>query len=164
MIGFLAPERVGVPSSLAFVDVYGLVYGVQGVVPLLTWRAAQSVLAGLSGVWALLLMRLALGGSVRAAVAAFAVLSIGFSGIGEGDYWVGPLFTALIFGVFALLLARVGLLAAVVQFYVWGLFIFFPMTTDLGAWYAGAGVTALLVVAALSAWGLTAALSRPTRA
>jgi serine/threonine-protein kinase len=164
MVGFLAPERVGVPSSLAFVDVYGLVYGVQGVVPLLTWRAAQSVLAGLSGVWALLLMRLALGGSARAAVAAFAVLSIAFSGIGEGDYWVGPLFTALTFGVFALLIARVGLLAAVVQFYVWGLFIFFPMTTDLGAWYAGAGVTALLVIAGLAAWGLTAALTRSTRA
>ena len=40
---------------------------------------------------------------------------------------------------------RVGLLAAVVQFYVFGLFIFFPVTGDLGTWYAGAGVTALLV-------------------
>jgi serine/threonine-protein kinase len=163
MIAFRLPGIVGLPSNVVFVDVFGLVYGVQAVVPLLTWRAAQSVLAGLSGVSVLLLLRLALR-SERAAIAAFTVLSIAFSGIGEGDYWLGPLFTMIHFGVFALLIARLGLLAAVVQFYVWGLFMFFPMTTDFSAWYAGAGVTALLVIAALTAWGLTATLTRPSRA
>jgi hypothetical protein len=74
--------------------------------------------------------------------------------------WIEHTSSGLHFGVFALLLVRFGLLAAVVQFYVWGLFVFFPMTANLAAWYAGAGVTALLVVAALTAWGATAAFGR----
>jgi serine/threonine-protein kinase len=163
MLGFLLPDKVGVATNIVFADVYGLVYGVQGVVPLLTWRAAQSVLAGLGGVWLLLLLRL-LCRSERLAIAAFiGVGAVVFLG-GEGDYWLGPLVGSAHFGVFAWLIARFGLLAAVVQFYVWGLFVFFPMTADLGAWYAGAGITALLVVVTLTAWGLAAARSRSSGA
>jgi VIT1/CCC1 family predicted Fe2+/Mn2+ transporter len=40
-----------------------------------------------------------------------------------------------------------------------GLFIFFPVTANLRAWYAGAGVTALLVLAALALFGFTTALA-----
>ena len=61
--------------------------------------------------------------------------------------------------VFVLLIVRVGLLAAVAAFYVTGLFIFFPVTLNLRAWYAGAGVTALLVLAALALFGFTTALA-----
>ena len=61
--------------------------------------------------------------------------------------------------MFVLLIVRVGLLAAVVAFYVSGLFIFFPVTSNLRAWYAGAGVTALLVLAALTLFGFTTALA-----
>jgi hypothetical protein len=40
-----------------------------------------------------------------------------------------------------------------------GLFIFFPVTGNLRAWYAGAGVTALLVLAALALFGFKSALA-----
>ena len=61
--------------------------------------------------------------------------------------------------VFVLLIVRVGLLAAVVAFYVSGLFIFFPVTGNFRAWYAGAGVTALLLLAAIALFGFTTALA-----
>jgi len=65
---------------------------------------------------------------------------------GEGPAW--PVF--LMWG---------GLLAAVAAFYVSGLFIFFPVTANLRAWSAGAGVTALVVLAALTLFGFTTALA-----
>ena len=43
---------------MVFADVYGVAYGVQTVVPLLVWRAAQAVMAVLGCVFLLLLLRL----------------------------------------------------------------------------------------------------------
>jgi hypothetical protein len=154
---FLVPEWLGVRSSVVFADIYGVVYGVQAVVPFLLWRAAQAVLAALGGVFMLLVLRLAFR-SQTAAIAAFVTVSAAMSAIGTGDYFVGAISTAIHFGVFAALIIRFGLLAAAAQFYVWGLFIFFPITADLGAWHAGAGVTALVVLAALTLSGFTSAL------
>jgi len=157
LMSFLLPGWLGVPSGLVFADVYGLVYGVQSVVPFLLWRAAQAVLAALGGVFMLLVLRLAFR-SQAAAIAAFVIVSAVMSAIGTNDYLVGSISTAIHFGVFAALIIRFGLLAAAAQFYVWGLFIFFPITADLSAWYAGAGVTALVILTALTLFGFTSAL------
>ena len=152
------PEWLGLPSDLVFADIYGVAYGLQAVLPLLVWRAAQAVMAGLACLFLLLLLRLALG-SRWAAVALFVAGGGALAGVGSAHFWMGWFNSAVPLAVFALLLVRVGLLAAVTQFYVFGLFIFFPVTGDLGAWYAGAGVTALLVFTALSLFGFTTALA-----
>jgi serine/threonine-protein kinase len=154
---FVVPAWLNVPTDLVFVDVYGLAYRLQGVLPLLLWRSAQAVVAGLGCVFLLLLLRLALR-SQWAAVAVF-VLGNGVIGaIFQESFWLPFLNTVIHFGVFVLLIVRFGLLAAVVQFYVWGLFIFFPITGDLSAWYAGAGVTAALVFTVLTLYGFITAL------
>ena len=156
--GLLLPEWVNQPSNPVFADAYGLVHGVRGVVPLLVWRSAQAVMAGLATVFVLLLLRLALR-SQRAAIIVFVVGSSLLGAAGPGPFWMAFSSTAIHLAVFVMLIARFGLLAAVVQFYVWGLLIFFPVTVDLGAWYAGAGVTAILVLAALTLFGFTTALA-----
>jgi hypothetical protein len=150
-------EWLGVPSDLVFADVYGVAYRLQTVVPLLVWRAAQGVMAGLGCLFLLLLFRLAVR-SRWAAVAAFVLAGGALGGAGAAHFWIGFFNMAMPLALFLLLLVRVGLLAAVAQIYVFGLFVFFPVTGDLGAWYAGAGVTALLVLAALTLFGFTAAL------
>jgi serine/threonine-protein kinase len=155
--GMQLQEWLGLTSDLVFADVYGVAYGLQKVVPLLVWRAAQGVAAALGCLFILLLLRLS-SGSQWAAVTAFVAAGAAIAAPGSAHFWIGFTNSAVLLAVFALLLARFGLLAAVVQFYVWGLFIFFPITTDLGAWYAGAGLTALTVFAALALFGLTAAL------
>ena len=123
------PEWLGVPSDLAFADVYGVAYGLQTVVPLLVWRAAQGVMLVLGCLFVLLLLRLALR-SRWAAVAAFVLGGAALGATGAGHFWIGFLNTAAALTLFLLLLVRVGLLAAVVQVYVFGLFVFFPVTGD----------------------------------
>jgi serine/threonine-protein kinase len=154
---FLLPETVASGATMVFADVYGIAYGLQTVVPLLLWRSGQAVLTGLGCVFLLLVLRLALR-SQRAAVAAFVIGSSVLSAVGTNDRVLGAIAGAILYAAFAWLIVRFGLLAAVAQFYVWGLFIFFPITMDLGAWYAGAGVTALMVFAAITAFGFTSAL------
>jgi hypothetical protein len=154
----LLPEWLGVPPDLVPADVLGVANSVQAAVPLLVWRSAQAVMAGLACVCLLLLLRLALR-SRRAAVAVFVLASAAMSGASAGNFWIAFSGTAISVGIFVLLLLRLGLLAAVVEFYVAGLFVLFPVTGDLRAWYAGAGVTALLVLAGLAFFGFTTALA-----
>jgi serine/threonine-protein kinase len=157
ILGFVVPVRFGMPSDLTFADVYGVVYRVQGVLPLLVWRAAQAVLAGLGTVFLLLLCRMALH-SHRAAIITFVAANGVIAGLAAPSFWIPFASTAIHVGVFVWLIVRFGLLAAVVQFYVWGLFIFFPLTADLNTWYAGAGVTAAFVLATLTLGSFRTAL------
>ena len=83
------------------------------------------------------------------------------SAIGPRDehYWIFFANTVVVQTVFVTLLLRVGLLAVVVAFYAGGLFILFPVTAQLGSWYAGSGVSAMAVFAALALFGFRAALA-----
>jgi len=152
-----APENQE-PRRIVPADLLGAAYGVQEATPLLVWRVAQSVMTGLTAVFLLLLLRLALR-SRAAAVAAFVLILSIFAGVSSAHFWIMFVTVAASDLVFVLLIVRVGLLAAVAAFYVSGLFIFFPVTANLRAWYAGADVTALLVLAAIALFGFTTALA-----
>jgi serine/threonine-protein kinase len=154
----LVPEWLGVMPDLVPADFLGVAYGVQAAVPILVWRLAQAVMTGLAAVFLLLLLRLALG-SRAVAVAAFMIVLPLFGAVASAHFWIHFLTNAIVNGIFAVLVVRVGLLAAVTAFYVSGLFVFFPVTANLRAWYAGAGVTALLVLASLALFGFTTALA-----
>jgi hypothetical protein len=154
----LLPEWLGLSPDLMPADLLGVAYGVQESVPILVWRFAQSIMAGLAGVFLLLLFRLALR-SRRAAVAAFVLGVSVFGAAASEHFWIVFLVNAVLNAAFALLVVRVGLLAAVAAFYVSGLFILFPVTANLRAWYAGAGLTALVVLASLALFGFTTALA-----
>jgi len=64
----------------------------------------------------------------------------------------------VVFSAVDVALLRVGLLPTAIAIYTSGLFLMFPMTTDLDAWYAGAGVSAMLVFAALTIFGFVTSL------
>ena len=162
LTGLVAPTLFGRAPDVVPADIIGVVYGVQRVVPLLLWRAAQSVFTGLSAVFVLVVFRVALGRRGLAIAAFVAVVALAYS-VSSGDFWMTLASNLVINAFFVLILVRVGLLASVVTFYVSGLFIVFPVTVQLSRWYAGAGVSALLVLAALAAFGfVTAARTRPT--
>ncbi len=61
LTGLVAPTLFGRAPDVVPADIIGVVYGVQRVVPLLLWRAAQSVFTGLSAVFVLVVLRVALG-------------------------------------------------------------------------------------------------------
>jgi hypothetical protein len=115
-------------------------------------------MTGLAAVFFLLVLRLALR-SRPAAVAAFVVSVSAIAGAPSAHFWIAFVAGVVLNVVFVLLIVRVGLLAAVAAFYVTGLFIFFPVTGNLRAWYAGAGVTALLVLAAIALFSFATALA-----
>jgi hypothetical protein len=155
----LLPEWLGLTPDLVPADFLGVAYGLQEATPILVWRLAQSVIAGLAAVFFLLHLRLALR-SRAAAVAAFAVCVAVFAAATSAHFWVAFSASVVLNLIFVLLIVRVGLLAAVVAFYVSGLFIFFPVTANLRAWYAGAGMTALFVLAAITLFGFATALTQ----
>jgi hypothetical protein len=154
----LLPEWLGLTPDVVPADFLGVAYGVQEAVPLLVWRFAQSVMTGLAAVFLLLLLRLALR-SRPAAIAAFVLGVAAVAATASAHFWIAFVAGVVLDLAFVMLIARVGLLAAVTAFYVSGLFIFFPVTLNLRAWYAGAGVTALLVLAALALFGFRNALA-----
>jgi hypothetical protein len=88
------------------------------------------------------------------AIAAFTVVVSLFGSAASAHFWMTFALLLPLNAVFVFLIVRVGLLAAVAAFYVSGLFIFFSVTANLRAWYAGAGVTAFLVRAALTLFGV----------
>ena len=155
--GLVVPTLLGRAPDVVPADIIGVVYGVQRVVPLLLWRAAQSVFTGLSAVFVLVVLRVALGGRGLAIAAYVAVVALAYS-VSSGDFWMTLASNLVGNAFFALILVRVGLLASVVTFYVTGLFIVFPVTVQLSQWYAGAGVSALLVLAALAGFGFVTAV------
>ena len=160
--GVIAPSWFGLAPDVVPADIIGAVYGLQRVVPLLVWRLAQSVFTGLSAVFVLVVLRVVLGRRWLA-IAAFVVLvAIAYS-ISSNYFWINLAGTLVLHSFFTLILVRVGLLAAVVTFYVSGLFILFPVTVEFARWYAGAGVSALLVLAAMATFGFVNAVrGRPT--
>jgi serine/threonine-protein kinase len=156
-VGLLSPEWVHGKPELAAVDLLGFAYGVKAVMPLLVWRWAYGIMSALACLFLLLVLRL-LVRSQPVATAVFVIAAAAITSAGASEFWIAFLTGLAQTGVFALTLVRFGLLAAVIQFYVWGLFVWFPLTGDLAAWYAGAGVTALVVLAALTLFGFSAAL------
>jgi serine/threonine-protein kinase len=157
----IAPTWLGFPPDVVPADVIGAVYGVQRTVPLLVWRLAQSVFTGLSAVFLLVVLRVVFRRRWLAIVAYVVLVSVAYS-LASEYFWINLAGTLLLQSVFALILVRGGLLAAVVAFYVSGLFILFPLTVEFSRWYAGAGVSAFLVLAALTAFGfVTAVRARP---
>ncbi len=77
-----------------------------------------------------------------------------------GEY---PVLTYLLLGIIwisiVLILKKVGLLALVVGLVVQNVLVVFPMTSHLSRWYANAGLTGILVIAALLAYGFFTALA-----
>jgi hypothetical protein len=155
--GILLPGWLGLAPELIPADLIGVAYGLQRAVPLLVWRLGQSVIVSLATLFLLFLVRLALGSRWRA-IAACVLLSSIPGALALEHFWISLLHSAAITGVFFLLLVRVGLVASVAAFYTWGLFVLFPVTMQMSAWYAGSGVTALLVLAALALFGFTTSL------
>jgi len=152
----LVPEWGGLAPDLVPADYLGVAYTFQDAVPILVWRCAQSVMVGLAGVFVLLLLRQKLR-TETAAAAIFVAVGGALSAQTSHHFWIAFAAAAAVNTIFALLVVRVGLLAAVAAFYVAGLFIFFPVAGSLRAWYAGAGVTAFLTFAGVVLFAFTTA-------
>jgi serine/threonine-protein kinase len=87
-------------------------------------------------------------------IAAIILVLIATGTNSPGEY---PVLTYLILGIIwisiVLMLKKVGLLALVVGLVVQNVLVVFPTTSHLSRWYANAGLTGIVVIAALLAYG-----------
>jgi hypothetical protein len=72
---------------------------------------------------------------------------------------VGIPFACVAAGLVVWVLYRYGLLALITAIFFLHLMIFFPITSDFSAWYAGDFVLALLISLALAAFGFYTSLA-----
>jgi hypothetical protein len=78
----------------------------------------------------------------------------------RSDYpWVDAPFVAVIYGIAALVVVRFGLVALASGIFVADLIGNLPATANFTAWYASGPIFALVVVAALAAWGFHTSLA-----
>ncbi|MDQ3804638.1 MAG: hypothetical protein M3416_12490, partial [Acidobacteriota bacterium] len=159
----LAPELLGRPrdtpspgSNLTYE--LGLL-GLNGFVPLLVNQTVASILfafiiAAVLFFFAMLLRRKWLG------VAAGWLLLCSPFVIGVDDKSPLTLLAAVLGPTLAVaVLARFGLLALISAFFFTHIWAFFPVTTELSAWYAGGFVLQLVMLCALALYGFRASLA-----
>ena len=88
----------------------------------------------------------------------FALLSGALRLVGVGSWAAVPVLVAGgALRTFALV--RIGLVAAIVDSFVWSLFSTSPITLQTAAWYASAGYVSLAIVGAMAAYGFHTALA-----
>jgi uncharacterized membrane protein len=71
---------------------------------------------------------------------------------------LGGIFSALGWGIFLFLLVRFGLLATAVAVLFKVVFVLFPVTTQLSAWYSGIGLTGLALLLGLTVYAFHTSL------
>ncbi len=94
-----------------------------------------------------------------AAAALWAIVTLALSLTGGNEGPAGVPFSCLGAFLFVWVLYRYGLLATAVAIFVLHLNIFFPVTSDFTAWYAGDFVPALFIVLALACYGFYTSLA-----
>jgi len=109
-----------------------------------------------------LFLRLVLRKPLLAAGAFVAVMTVVFNLFNEGHPVLGWLAWLLYASLLLWVLTHLGYLAMIVMMVTQQLLTQFPLTTDLSAWYAPSGLTAVLVLLALAAFGFyTSQAGRP---
>jgi hypothetical protein len=121
--------------------------------------ALSAIYAGVLGLFLLAVLRL-VGRRASVAVAAFVVVGGALEMLTAGHPQIAWLTLGVVIaGSAAWVLVRWGLLTYVAALFVETVLTGAPITSELGAWFAGAGLFALLVPAALAAFGLWTALA-----
>lgn len=131
--------------------------GVKYSLGLLVFYVLIYLLYGLIVFFLLFLLRLLVR---KEWIAAVIVVFLGAATNTGGDYpWFTFFASAVIWLSIVLILKRYGLLAMVVGLVVQNVLIVFPVTFHLSRWYASAGLTGILAIAALAAYGFHRSLA-----
>ena len=154
----LLPGWLGLPPAIPFIDTGTKLLGLRYFVSGLTGLIFASFFIGFILLFVMLLLLIILRKSWLAALVAWlimsAVLALAFSENGSVSMIFGPTGAAL----YVVLLYRYGLLALLSSLFFFHLWVFFPITTEFSAWYAGDFVLALIMLVGLAAYGFYTSL------
>jgi hypothetical protein len=93
-----------------------------------------------------------------AAIGLFVIFSGGLRVLAAPFSWATIPAIVMIGAARTFVLMRIGLVAAIVDAFVWTLFMSSPMTLQTSAWYASAGYASFVVVGAIAAYGFRTTL------
>ena len=167
MIGFyldeLAPVLLGQPLNIPNIS-SGLLYtlgllGLNGFVPLLVNQTVSSIQFTFIAAFLLLSFSMLLRGRRRGIAAGWLVLSLLSLAATDSRTPTVMLLTLIPPTIVVLAVARFGLLTLIFTFMFVHLSVFFPVTTELSAWYAGGFILDLLVLLALVLHGFRTSLA-----
>jgi serine/threonine-protein kinase len=157
-LAFLAPGWLAPPIRPRGFALQTL-QGGRAVVGFVLDVLASGMFAGLALLFVLFLLRTLLRRQWAAAAVFVAIIVAVAISSAQGEvpllFLAFPLVAALLW---VFILTRLGLVAAIVNFFCVSLLTDFPITTEASAWYAGIGYAGLLVFAAVALYGFFTAL------
>jgi serine/threonine-protein kinase len=152
-LAYLVPGWLGSPARPRSFALQTL-HGGRAVVGFVLDVLASGMFAGLALLFVLFLLRMLLRRQWAAAAVFVAIIAASSSD--RGLLFVPFALVAGLLWVF--ILTRLGLVAAIVNFFCVTLLTDLPITTEASTWYAGIGYAALLVFAAVALYGFFTSL------
>ena len=150
---------LGVAQEQPFVGPLRMFLGARSVLAASFWALASPVFLAHVMLFVFFLLRVLVRSEWAAAVLTVAVF-VGVEALGSDTLLLHALADALAYGATIFVLVRFGLLAVVTGFAFGTILQWFPITTDLSAWYAGMGVTGVLVLLALTTYAFYTSIGR----
>jgi hypothetical protein len=155
----LVPAWLGLPAERMAAPTWHAWLGPRQAISLLLQLLTNSLLDAFSALFIVVLTRTTFRNDWVAAVVAAALLALPDLLMSHHPAIAGAaFFLVYLFGV--MLLIRVGLLAVIALRFVIDLLQAYPIVLDTSAWYASLGLSALIVLAVLTALSVRVALSR----
>jgi len=162
--GMLLPRWFGFVSSPVASANPATLQGMRAVLAYFLGNiVVQNVFFALALLFLLLLLQIILRRDRLAAgalwIVAFALEALAFASVGPRLYWVASMLIATLVVISA---ARFGLLATIASNLFFNLSFFFPLTSDLSAWYTSAAFFPVVMMLALAIYGFYASLGGQT--
>jgi serine/threonine-protein kinase len=155
-LGWQLNRLAGYPPPPPRASLWGLL-GVRDVL--------ATLVSGLTNVWVILVMlfllvifRIVLRRTWAAVVVVLVVMSVVSLPMSAGSFYPSSALEVLASAVTLIILVRFGLLAALAANAATATLSAFPIASSVSAWYAGPGLFAVALVAAMAAWGFRISL------
>ncbi|HEV2691170.1 MAG TPA: hypothetical protein VGV35_21585, partial [Bryobacteraceae bacterium] len=155
LLGFLQTQSTGVPNQLILLDT---LLSVPRVASMLAGIPPSSLLNALGIFFVFFLLRTLLRREWLAALTFVLLLSAISTVLTQGSVLAALPIRLAQYSLMMFVMLRFGLLPFVVGQAMVNILLFFPITTDFSAWYAGSTIFALAFIVALGTWAFHTAL------
>jgi hypothetical protein len=155
LLEFLKTQSTGVPSRVVLLDT---LQSVPRVASILAGIAPNSLLNTLGIFFIFFLLRTLLRREWLAAATFVVALTAIATLLSQGSIYVSLPIRLAQYGLMIFILLRYGLLPFIVGQAMLNILLFFPITTDFSAWYAGSTIFGLAFIVVLAAWAFHTAL------
>jgi len=156
-LAHLAATWTRAPEHLPYIGSMQIFSGTRAAISLVSSTMVGSLFYGLASLFILFLLRILLRNQ-WAAAAAFILILATADTLGSQSLLLSWIFAALVWGVWAFVLVRFGLLAAMTSGFFANVFILFPITPQLSAWYSWIGLMGLVLLLGLTIYAFHTSL------